>query len=131
MEIMVASHFSASQMSQENLDMIINLNGIAEGVEFRLPAENECTYSVDMSWVSFFMNQIESRLRLPPSYFFEQLSKKFCIPLCQFNPYSIRRAAALHVLCSFYSIADLARFIHATHSLKKAPPLYYLSPYPS
>lgn len=84
-----------------------------------------------MPWVCLFRNQIESGLRLSLSYFFEQLSKKFCIPLCQFNQYSIRRVTALHILCSFYSIKDSAGFIHATHSPKKAPPLYYLSPRPS
>lgn len=124
MEIMSATHFLPSQMTQEIVDRIIALNCIAEVIEFRLLAENEHLDSEDMPWVSFFENQIESGLMLLPPYFFKKLPKKFCIPLCQFNLYSIRRAGALHVLYSFYSIEDSAGFIHATQSLKKAPPLY-------
>lgn len=72
MEIMSTSHFSTSQSSLASLDKIIALNGHAEGLEFRLAIDDERLDNVPMPWVSFFENQIESGLRLPPPPFFSK-----------------------------------------------------------
>lgn len=130
MEIKSAAHFLPSQSSSASLDKIITLNGQVEGLEFRLPIDDKCTNSVSMPWVFFFENHIEVGLRFPPPSFFLSLAKNYGVPLCQFNLFSLHRAAALHILCTFYLITDSVGLIHTTHPLKRAPPLYCLSSRP-
>lgn len=87
---MSVAHFPHSHLSSDRLEKLIALIGEVKGLEFRLPTTDERPDSVSVPWVSFFENQIESGLRLPPSQFFLVLPKIFGVPLNQFNLFSLR-----------------------------------------
>lgn len=125
---MYLAHFTPSNLSEGKFEKLIILNGNPQDVEFRLPYPEEHPDNIALSWVSFFQNHIDSGLRISPAPFFIDLAKAYVIPLNQFNPFSLCRTAALHILSTFYSLPDSVGLIHASHSLKRAASLYYLSP---